>query len=336
MSSIKDVSRYANVSPSTVSRVLNGTAPVNAATKERVLKAVAHLNYKPNAFARGLVTNRSGGIGVIINEISSSFHSTLVQGIENVIEAAGMHLIVSSGHAKATRELKALNFISQRRPDAIIVRLETLSDDEILDWLEHENVQNIPVVLIGRFIPELADSCIHLDNELGGYLATQHLLATGHQKIAHISGPLLLKDSRDRLQGYRRGLEEVGLAYDESYVIEGQFTETSGQQAMQALLERNLNLDAIFVANDQMAVGAFHILRQAGIRIPEDISIIGFDDLLISRYLYPALSTIRQPLIAMGEAAAQVALRELHQKDIKVEQSFTPELIQRQSVATRH
>ncbi len=332
MSSIKDVSRYAKVSPSTVSRVLNGTAPVNSETKKRVLKAVKKLNYQPNAFARGLVTNRSGSIGVIINEISSPFHSAIVQGIETVVEPTGMHLIVSSGHNKLQPERNALNFIVQRRPEALILRLETLSDKEFLDWLRSEPAQTLPIILLGRYIPELSKSCVCLDNELGGYLATKHLIDMGHKKIAHISGPLSMKDSCDRLQGYRRCLETSGLSYDETLVIEAKFTEESGQQAMQRFFDQGKDFSAVFIANDQMAMGALYTLRQLNKRVPEDISIVGYDDLLFARYLYPALTTIRQPLAAMGEAAARLALRALEHKTIDIKQKFEPELIQRQSV----
>lgn len=332
MASIKEVSRHARVSPSTVSRVLNGTAPVNAETKERVLDAVKRLNYQPNAFARGLVTNRSGGVGVIINEISSPFHSAIVQGIETAVEAAGMHLIVSSGHNNAKLELNALQFILQRRPDALILHLEALSDAEFLDWLRTEALQTLPIILVGRYIPELAEACVYLDNEMGGHLATKHLIEMGHKKIAHISGPLAMKDSRDRLQGYRRALEENQLSYNENLVVEARFTEKSGQQAMRRLLDRDLDLDAIFVANDQMAAGVLHTLRQVQKAVPETISIVGYDDLLIARYLYPALTTIRQPLAEMGEAAAKLALRALEHKEAEVRQKFEPELIQRQSV----
>ncbi len=334
MVTIKEVSRHAKVSPSTVSRVINGTAAVNLETKQRVLDAVKKLNYQPNAFARGLVTNRSGGIGVVINEISSTYHSSIVQGIEQIIEAQGMHLIVSSGHAKAEFERRAVEYLQQRRADALILHLESLSDYELLEWLEQESFKEVPVILVGRFVAELADACVHLDNELGGFLATQHLIEQGHTKIAHITGPLRMKDSRDRLQGYRRALEQANLNYDERYVIEAKFTEDSGQVAAKRLIDRNLNLTAIFVANDQMAAGALHSLRELQLNVPNDISLIGYDDIFLAKYLYPALTTIQQPLQDMGRAAAQLALSALKQEESEVKRKFEPQLIVRQSVKT--
>ena len=221
MPTIKEVSRHAQVSPATVSRVLNGTVPVANDTKKRVLDAVKKLNYQPNAFARGLVTNRSGGIGVVINEISSPYYSGIVRGIENVVEEAGMHLVVSSGHADEKFERKAAGYLLQRRSDALILHLETMSDVELLGWLEQNLPAETPVVIMGRHVTELGNRCIYLDNEKGGFLATQHLLERGHRHIAHITGPLAMKDSRDRLQGYRRALEAAGLPYNEAYVHRG-------------------------------------------------------------------------------------------------------------------
>ena len=332
MPTIKEVSHHAKVSPATVSRVLNGTVPVASDTKKRVLDAVEKLNYQPNVFARGLVTNRSGGIGVVVNEISSPYYSGIVRSIEAVIEAAGMHLIVSSGHADAAFERKAASYLVQRRSDALILQLETLSDVELLRWLEHHLPEETPVVIMGRNITELGERCIYLDNEKGGFLATQHLLEQGHRRIAHITGPLAIKDSRDRLQGYRRALEAAELPYDETFVVEADFTEEGGQHAAQRLLSRKLDLSAIFSANDQMAAGILHTLRAHGLDIPRDISLVGYDDVFIARYFYPALTTVQQPLEEMGRAAAHLALAALEGREVEVTRKFEPELVVRQSV----
>ena len=332
MPTIKEVSRHAKVSPATVSRVLNGTVPVAIDTKKRVLDAVEKLNYQPNAFARGLVTNRSGGIGVVVNEISSPYYSGIVNGIEEVVEAAGMHLIVSSSHADAKFERQAADYLLQRRSDALILHPETVSDAELFGWLEKNLPAEVPVVIVGRYVTELADRCVYLDNEKGGCLATQHLLEQGHRHIAHITGPLSMKDSRDRLQGYRRTLEAAGLAFDEAYVLEADFTEEGGQRAAQRLLDRNLELTAIFSSNDQMAAGILHTLRRNDLDVPNDISLVGYDDVFIARYLYPALTTVQQPLSAMGRAAAHLTLAALDKQEREVKRMFEPELVVRQSV----
>ena len=332
MPTIKEVSRHAKVSPATVSRVLNGTVPVAKDTKKRVLDAVEKLNYQPNAFARGLVTNRSGGIGVVVNEISSPYYSGIVNGIEEIVEAAGMHLIVSSSHADAKFERQAADYLLQRRSDALILHPETVSDAELYGWLEQNLPADVPVVIVGRHVTELDGQCIYLDNEQGGCLATQHLLNNGHRHIAHITGPLAMKDSRDRLLGYRRTLEAAGLVYDEAYVVEADFTEGGGQRAAQRLLDRDLELSAIFSSNDQMAAGVLHTLRLNDLDVPNDISLVGYDDVFIARYLYPALTTIQQPLSDMGRAAARMALAALDKRETEVKRRFEPELVVRQSV----
>ncbi len=336
MATIKDVSRYANVSASTVSRVVNGTAAVNAETKERVLDAIAKLNYEPNAFARGLATNRSGGIGVVVNKVTSSYYGGMIEGIETVVQEHGMHLIVSSGHANANKERQAVEYLKQRRADALIMQLEATSDDELLEWLEYEDFKDLPVVLIGRYIAELHDRCIHLDNEQGGYLATQHLIDCGHTEIAHISGPLRMRDSRDRLAGYKRALESAGLNFDDDAVVEGQFTAQSGQVAIKQLLAKKSNATAAFIANDLMTAGALRTLREEGINVPNDFSLVGYDDVFIAQYLFPELTTIQQPISAMGCAAAKLAISLLFGKSLIKEQTyFEPQLIRRQSVQMR-
>lgn len=337
MTTIKEVSNYAKVSPSTVSRVLNDTAVVNEETKLRVLEAIEKLNYQPNAFARGLATNRSGGVGVVINDFSSPYYASIVKGIEKVIEEHNMHLIVSSGHSNAHSERRAVENLKQRRADALIMHLEDVSDYELLSWLEQDDFQSIPVILVGRYVAELHANCIHLDNSQGGYLATKHLLENGHTKVAHITGNIHMKDARDRLQGYRRALEEASIDFDDNYVVEGKFSVESGQMAMKRLLDRKLDLTAVFIANDEMSAGALQVLREANIQVPEEFSIVGYDDLLIARFLYPALTTVQQPLNEMGQAAAELAIAELfNEKQYEkkeVRRNFEPKLIQRQSVS---
>jgi ABC-type sugar transport system substrate-binding protein len=163
---------------------------------------------------------------------------------------------------------------------------------------------------------------------------THHLIACGHRRIAHITGPLAIDDSRARLQGYQRALEAAGISFDERLVIEADFHESGGRQATQALLKRQLDFTAIFVGNDQMATGALDALKEAGLTVPDDISLIGFDDVLFAQYLTPKLTTIRQPLFEMGQAAAQRALDLLGNKETEVKGKFDPELVIRQSVKT--
>lgn len=332
MATIKDVAHMAKVSPATVSRVLNGGVPVSEPKRASVIAAIKQLDYQPNAFARSLATNRSGSIGVVVSEVSSGVYGGILQGIESVVEAHDIHMVVSSGHAQAALERHAFDFLRQRRCDALILQLDGARDAEVVAWARHA----VPIVVVGRYIDALQDRCIHLDNLAGGHLATHHLLARGHRVIAHVSGRADLADARERLRGYRSALEEAGIAYDEALVAEGGFVEEGGQRAMRRLLDRGRDLTAVFAANDQSAAGAMRALREAGLRVPQDVSVVGFDDTLLAHYLVPPLTTVRQPLVEMGQAAAWIALTVLGVIERReVTRRFEPLLIARDSVAAR-
>lgn len=328
MPTIREVSRRAKVSASTVSRVLNGTVPVAEMTRRRVLDAIEELDYRPNTFARSLATNRSGGVGVSVNDLGSPFYGAMIKGVEAEVEEAGMHLLVASGHVDAAREREALDFLVDRRCDALVVHLESMSDAEILSVMD----RGVPLILMGRYLADAEDRCVWLDNERGGELATDHLLASGHARIAHLAGPLYYPDARARLHGYRRALERAGIMYDERFVVEADFQELGGYEATQRLIARGVGFDAIVSANDQMAAGALQALRENGCSVPGDVSVIGFDDVLFARYLTPTLTTIRQPLVEMGRAAARIALALLDGKETEVRRRFDPTLIVRESV----
>jgi LacI family transcriptional regulator len=330
MATIKDVSQYAHVSPATVSRVINGGSGVSDATRAAVLAVIAELGYQPNAFARSLATNRSGGIGVVVSEVSSAVYGGILQGIESVIEDHDMHMLVSSGHHRSTAEHRAFDFLRQRRCDALILQLDGVSDDDVVALARTD----VPVVIVGRNVPALADRCIYLDNVAGGYLATRYLIDRGHRTIAHVAGLAGVADAYDRVVGYRRALADAGIAYDEALVADGDFMEDAGQRATHRLLERGLEFSAVFAANDQSAVGALRALREAGLRVPEDVSVVGFDDTLLARYLVPSLTTVRQPLREMGQAAASLALTRLGiAAREEVTLRFEPVLVERESVA---
>lgn len=330
MPTIKDVSRLAGVSTATVSRVLNGTTPVSAATRQRVLDAVATLGFRPNAFARGLVTSRAGGIGVTVNEVSSPYFGAAVFGVEQVAREHGIHLLVSSGFAEATRERASIDFLVERPCDGLVVQADGLADDDLAELVRHGPV---PVVVFGRSVPGIEAACVVLDNESGGALATAYLLERGHRSIGHVTGPHTFPDARDRLRGYRRTLEAADVEYRERYVVESTFREDGGARAAVALLERAPEISAIFFGNDQMAAGGIRALREHGRDVPADVSVVGFDDVFLAQYLTPALTTVRQPLVEMGRAAAHMLLARLGAPGEGVAREFAPELVERQSVA---
>lgn len=328
MTTIREVSRLAGVSVATVSRVLNGAVPVADDTRVKVVEAMEMLGYQPNTFARSLVTNRSQALGVIVKALSSTFVAPMLHGIESVAEAAGMHLLVSSGHVDAATERRALEFQLERRPDALILDVEGLSDEYLIELVD----RGVNAFLIGRLVPQLAHRCVYLDNTAGGLLMTRHLIEHGHRRIAHISGPVRMHDSRERLEGYRRALAEAGMPFDPELVVESDFQEEGGYRAMQELLSRRASFSAVFAGNDQMAAGALAAIRDSGHSVPDDISLVGHDDVLLARYLYPALTTARQPIAQMGAAAATMALASLGEAREEVINRFEPTLVDRASV----
>ncbi len=330
MATIREVSRLARVSPATVSRVLNGTTPVATPTRKRVLEAIAALDYTPNAFARGLATNRSGGIGLTVNEVSSPYFGAFIAGIEQVAREHGLHLMVSSGFAEAEAERGSIEFLLGRRCDGLVVQAEGLPDEELIELVRDGPA---PVIVFGRAVTEIENACVVMNNELGGVLATEHLLDNGHRRIGHVTGPLSYPDARDRLQGYRRALEDARVGYLERYVVEANFQEEGGARAVARLLERAPEITAIFFANDQMAAGGMRALRESGRDVPADVSVVGFDDVFLAQYLTPTLSTVRQPLVDMGRAAAHLLLARLGHEGREVVHRFDPELVERQSVA---
>lgn len=328
MPTIREVSRAAGVSISTVSRVLNHSGPVSKHAQERVLAAVARLGYYPNAFARGLVTKRSGGIGATVTDLSDPFFGLMLKGIEERVEQGGMHLIVTDGHGQVHAERESVAFLTRHNADAIIAYLQQVPDAEVLDWARPDR----PLVIVARYVPSMAARCLHIDNVLGGSIATRHLLAMGHRRIAHISGPLALVDGHDRLVGYRRTLEEAGLPVESELIVEADFSAEGGASAMQRLLDRGASFTALFAGNDQMAAGAMDVLRARGLMVPDDVSVVGFDDLPMDRYLYAPLTTVRQPVLEMGRAAADLALAALRGEEVEVSRVFEAELVVRHSV----
>lgn len=328
MATIKDVSDFAGVSQATVSRVINGTSRVSHEKKLKVEQAIQALGYKPNSIAQALASSRTGSIGVIVPELGAAFYSQVLKSIEERLRQLGYHLVVTAGSNSEQEQRESVEFLLSRRVDALILHTQQLADDYLIGLQE----QGVDLVLINRFVPELASSCIDIDNELGGKLATEHLIEMGHRQIACITGPLHKSDARGRLQGYRKALEEAGIEFDESLVIESGFTEETGAIAMKKLLKRPHPFTAVFACNDHMAFGAFEVLHDAGFTIPQQISLVGFDDVLFARYLTPALTTVNFPIEMMSFAAVELAIQKLHKSKHDVNFRLSPTLVVRESV----
>lgn len=330
MATIYQVSEAAGVSLATVSRVMNGNAKVSERTRKKVEDAMASLGYQPNAIAQSLASNRTNSVGLLVSELHGSYFGDLMSTVEHVLKQNGKHVIITAGHVDEKREHEAIEFLKSRRCDALILHAEAVSDEYLKTLVDSK----IPVVVINRKVEELDENCFVVDNERGGYMATKAAIDVGHKKIAYISGPLFKKDASDRLAGHKRALQEAGLTFDETSVFEGDFHESSGQEGMQHLQKAFPHFTALVCANDEMASGAMTAAREAGFDIPSQLSIIGFDNVLFSRYLYPKLTTINNPIHAMGEMAAYWVLQHVYdiKSPIPIEHLFEPEVINRDTL----
>ena len=323
------IARDAKVSQSTVSRVLNDSAGVDPEKKQRVLEAIKRLSYRPHTLAQGLARGRSLTIGVLTPHISSPFFSEILGGIEEGLRGSGYHPIYASAELGLNRDGvdEAIELLVSRRVDALIVLQTDVSNKTLL-----ELANRLPLVVAGRVIPGLETQCVSFDNEGGAYLATKTLIDLGHTRIAHVSGPLAYPDAIHRQRGYQRALEDAGLNLDPNLLFEGDFLEPSGALAVATLFARGQLFTAVFAAGDLMAYGVRLGLHRQGLRVPEDISLIGFDDMRGSKFFIPPLTTIRQPTMDYGVAAAHAALNLLEGNAPGIP-NFPPELIRRESVS---
>ncbi|RDV26807.1 LacI family DNA-binding transcriptional regulator [Alteromonas aestuariivivens] len=327
MATIYQVAELAGVSLSTVSRVINGRKTVNPELREKVEQAMRKLNYRPNSVARSLASSRSDSVGLLISELDTPFFGEMMQAVEATLRAANKHVIITVGHNNPEQELDGLEFLISRNCDALIMHVEALSDDQ----LRQINQDRIPIALVNRVVEGLESHCITLDNEMGGYLATRHLIDLGHTQIACIAGPGNKQDAVKRLEGHKRALKEVGLPFKASLVYEGDYTEVEGVNGFKWLSRKTANFTALVCANDWMASGAISAAREAGLSLPEDLSIIGFDNVLFAHHLFPKLTTIKNPIYQMGEMAASAVLQRVYRQKVVVQNTFIPELVERDS-----
>ena len=300
------VAQLAGVSASTVSRVLNGTAVVSDLKKQAIDEAIAKLGFVPNPIARGLAGGRTFSIGVVTQALDSPFYGAAMRGIEDELLPAGYNALFVSGHWDAAAEANCIDVLQSRRVDGIIVLTGRLTDQALKTYAKVQ-----PLVVTGRTLKAPGLFTLNFDNFEGGRLATHHLIQLGHRRIAFITGDQGHPDATERLRGYRAALEAAGIAFDQALMVPGEYHELSGLLAVNRLLETNQNFTAIFAANDQMAIGAALGLQRRSLRVPEDISIVGFDDLPTSSYAIPPLSSVHQPAFELGRLAASAMLQML-------------------------
>ncbi len=298
------VAAAAGVSAATVSRILNGTAMVSDDKRTAVDEAIARLGFVPNPVARGLAGGRTLSVGVVTQAIDSPFYGGALRGIEDTLSAAGYSPLFVSGQWSATHEARCIETLRSRRVDGVIVLTGRLSDAALA-----AAARELPVVVTGRTLKAPGLAALDFDNFEGARLATHHLLTLGHRRIAFISGDLKHPDGKERLRGYRSALEAAGLAYEPALVMPGSFTEGSGLAAVERLIDSREPFTAIFAANDQMAFGAALALYRRRLRVPDDVSLVGFDDLAGSVYSVPPLTTVHHPVYELGQLAAQAMLQ---------------------------
>lgn len=327
---IRDVASRAGVSLATVSRVLNNSASIRPETRAAVLNAVSELGYRPNANAQALVTQSSDTIGVVVMDVSDPFFGALVKAVDTVAQRHQKYVLIGNSYHQADKERHAIEVLIRQRCHALIVHAKALSDIELISFLDQ-----VPgMVLINRIIPGYQHRCVGLDNVSGAQMACRLLVKQGHQRIAYLASNHPIDDVTQRQTGYLQALEAAGIAAPESWRAFGTPDLAGGERAMIDLLGRNLQLSAVFAYNDSMAAGALAVLKENGIRVPEQCSLVGFDDIPIARYTSPKLTTVRYPIVSMATLATELALENAsHPSDLDATYCFKPTLVPRHSVA---
>ena len=324
---IYDVARLAGVSTATVSRALNGKGQIAPATRAAIDAAVAHLGYHPNTVARSLVTKSTQTIALLLPDISNPFYAALVSGIQRRALEAGHTMLLCTTESDREREEEYLNLLRAKQVDGVLVDGLVLPPDVIARFVRN----GLPIVCLDRDVDSTSVPLVQVDNRLGARMAIEHLISLGHRRIAHIAGAPELRISEERIVGYRDALAAAGADADPALLAIGSFTEEGGHEAMRELLAAG-EPTAVFAANDLSAIGAVNAIVGSGRRVPEDVSVVGFDDLRLARFTTPPLTTIRQPAVEIGERAAQLLLDLAAGRRVrKLRHLLEPELVVRAS-----
>ncbi|MCC6616073.1 MAG: LacI family DNA-binding transcriptional regulator [Anaerolineae bacterium] len=303
---IYDVAAAAGVSYSTVSRVLNGFEFVKESTRVKVMDAAERLGYVANLQARGLAGGRSNIIGLLVPVLDNSYVSEVMMGIDEALARAGFNLMLFTTHRHAGKEQQYASTIASMTDGLIL--LVPLESPIYLNAIRE---RNYPHVLVDQTDESGASASVSGTNWHGAYEATQHLIMLGHRRIGVITGLLELSSARERLNGYRAALQDYAIPIDESLIVEGDYLQPRGYEAAQELLKLRERPSAIFAMNDLSALGAMDAIRESGLSIPEDISLVGFDDIPQAAITHPKLTTVRQPLVQMGRIAVRLLLEQL-------------------------
>lgn len=306
--SIKDIARTAGVSHSTVSRALNDSSLVSETTRDRIKCLADQMGYSPNTLARSLVTRYTNTVGVVVTTITDPFMSEVVKGIQTTADEYDYTVILCSSEETPEREMAAVEMLRSKRVDGVICIASRIG----AVYLEHLERIDAPVVIINNHNERMGryPHTISVDNHHGGYLAARHLVQQGYQRIAYVSGPVAVNhsSSRDRLGGYRQALMEAGIEPEPGLVVEGNGCPDGGERAFRYLAALDELPTAMFCYNDMTAMGLMHAAGRAGLSVPEDLAVVGYDDILLASYLSPPLTTVSQPKVEMGQEAMRIAL----------------------------
>lgn len=329
---ITDVARLAGVSTTTVSHIINGTRYVSEELKERVDNAIKQLGYRPNSLARGLRRGESKTIGLIVPDNSNPFFAEILRTIENIGFSHGYSVFLCNSDGDLAKEVSYTESLYAKQVDGIVF----ITANNNVEHLQRLTTNGIPLVIVDRDLQMADTDVILVDNFKGGYDATQYLIGLGHRKIACITGPSLLTPSADRVNGYKAALQEAGIPELPEYIVAGDFQFDSGNLGMQQLIQLNPRPTAVFACNDVMALGAMQALRNASLSIPNDISLIGFDDIPLTSVVTPSLSTIAQPIKEIARLTIDLLMRRIQEKDCKFPPKkviLSTELVARESCA---
>lgn len=306
---IYDIAEALHVSPATVSRGLNNHPGIRKDTKKRISDMARKMGYRHNKFASNLRKKSTNTIGVIVPRLNSSFMSTVIAGMEKIANAHDYHLIISQSQESFKQEIDSVSTMFNSRIDGMMVSLAY--DTKNTDHFEEVIKKQIPVIFFDRVIEHPNCTSIVIDNKKAGYDATMHLIEQGCRRIVHVDGNLNRNVYADRFEGYRKALEESGIAFDPALIVSNKLTDQTSSEVAQTILNMKKLPDGIFTANDTSAVACIQELKKAGVKIPDDIAIVGFNNDPISRVIEPNLSTIDYPGQEMGEIAATTLINKL-------------------------